>query len=415
MNAFFIAGQVNPQTSAADFPQLIKTIQFLNKNALTVSRTIKNYKPDVDAFLKALCEEETSFKSLYTSTLGYSARQAEIDFRMSLEYIEKLPESTTFDPRHSIPVGLIAVYGTWSSPLYRFALNILPALLQENSVLLFCEPEVSEIYAKLAELLKSPLGENRIAVLPILDREVMETLLDHPSINAITGQMHLYESSLFRSRPLDPEKLYSLHFGAHNPVLVMNDADLSLIETPMRESLQYHTRSEVRFNRWFVQEKIYPDFMNVVNDLIGKAKDEDWGRILVPSYKSALQIQNKELAASKHWLLAKSESGLNICSDFSNCSPLHQTELLAPLLTITRFKNGPEATKFAGTTHFANATSIFTSSADKYAELSGLQKTALVYHNTLPHAFDVSLLAGSRHTSLVTAASVFAEKRIILC
>ena len=224
--------------------------------------------------------------------------------------------------------------------------------------------------------------------------------------------MHLYESSLFRSRALSPEKLYSLHFGAHNPVLIMNDADLSRLEQPLRTSLQYHMRSEVRFNRWFVQEKIYPDFLNMVNGFLEKAKTEDWGSIKVESYKKALQLQSHEIATSKHWLLPKSEVGLNICSDFSNCSPLHQTELLAPLVTMTRFKNGPEATKFAGTTHFANATSIFTESKDKYTELAGLQKTQYVHHNTVPHLFDLSLLSGSRHSALVTSTSVFAEKRI---
>lgn len=415
MNYSYLAGQVTPQANACDFAQLIQSIQFLNKNSLTVSRSVKNYSQDMSEFISALRENASALKALYVSTLGYSEQQAEIDLNESLRYIENLPESTSFDPRHSIPVGLIAVYGTWSSPLYRFAVSVLPALLQENSVLLFCEPEVSQIYSQIAVLLKPALGEKRVAVLPMTDQEVIEILLDHPSINAVTGQMHLYESSFFRGRPLVPEKLYSLHFGAHNPVLVMNDADINILEAPLRLSLQYHTRSELRFNRWFVQEKVYPEFMNMVTAFLEKAKAEDWGRPLVKSYRAALHVQNKELASSKHWLLEKSEDGLNICADFSNCSSLHQTELLAPIATITRFKNGPEATKFAGTTNFANATSIFTESRDKYTELAGLQKTALVYHNMIPQAFDISLFAGGRHTALVTAGSVFAEKRIILC
>lgn len=412
----FTAGQIQEQQESSDFTQLIKTLQFLNKTISTSpSRTTKIYSADVKNFLDVLKANAAKWASMYESHLGYSSRQAHEDVAKSIEVLKNFSESTTFNPQHARPVGLVSIYGTWSSPLYRFVNLVLPALLHDNAVLLYCSPEVSEIYSQLAEALKnSQLGENRIAVLPTTDKDVLDAIIEHPSLHSLVGQMHLFESPLYRQRPLSAEKRYSLHFGAHNPVLVMNDASMDSLEAPLRQSLQFHARSEVRFNRWFVQEKIYPDFLEFVSAFLQKAKSEDWGRVQNSAYSQALKTQQDSLSSTKHWLLEKSVFGLNICSDFSNCSPLHQTELLGPNVTVTRFKNGPEATKFAGTTHYANATSIFTSSRDKFLDLAGIQQTQFVYHNSIPEIFDPSLLSGNLHCSLVTAQDVYATKRIIL-
>jgi acyl-CoA reductase-like NAD-dependent aldehyde dehydrogenase len=412
----YTSGQLSEQNTSCDFTQLIKTLQLLNKtNSTTPLRAIKSYTSEVKDFLSVLKETSSDWIALYESTLGYSKRQAKIDVLKSIQVLENFSESTIFDPKHARPIGLVGIYGTWSSPLYRFIKLVLPALLQENSVLLYCSPEVSEIYAKLSQALKtSSLGGDRIAVLPVTDNDVLDAILEHPSIHSLTGQMHLFESPFYRRRTLSEEKLYSWHFGAHNPVLVMNDASIETLEEPFLQALQCHSRSELRFNRWFVQEKIYPQVLEFITSQLQKIKSEDLGQIRSPTYLEALRLQHNTLSSTKHWLNEKSIFGINVCSDFSNCSPLHQTELLGPNITITRFKNGPEATKFAGTTHFANATSIFTSSQDKFFELAAIQQTVFVFHNSIPDIFDESLVSGNYHCSLVTAQDVYSTKRIIL-
>lgn len=409
----FTAGQSHSSANSASFAELIKTIQFLNKNSLPHYRAAKDYTSELDEFFAKLIQSQSELISLMVSDLGYTPELAARDLRLTQTYQCAYPYSAIYNPRTTAPEGLIAVHGTWSSPVYRFLDQAVPALLQEGSVLLYCEPEVSRVYCRLAELLHgTKMAENRLSVLPITEPDVLEVLLDHPSIRGIQGQMHLYQSHIYRSRPLSPEKLYNLHFGAHNPVLIMNDADLALIPFLLDESMFYHIRSEVRFNRWFVQEKVFPEVLSVVQAHMKTIKDTSWGSITTSSYQAAFENQKMELRASRQWLLP-TDSQVNVCTDFSNCSPLHQIELLGPLLTLTRFKNGPEAAKFAGTTHYSNVTAILTSSKDKYLELAALQRTPYVTWNSVPTAFDKRLESGLRHCSLKTSSSVVAQIKVL--
>ncbi len=411
MSAYkFMAGHTQGLAGGADFSELIQTIQFLNKNTLPHFRTAKDYTNDLSLFFNRCDEVNTEFQEMLVKDLGYSPELAQRDWDLTVDYKKSFPWSAVYTPGTLIPQGLIAIYGSWSSPAYRFMHQVLPALLQENSVLLYCDPEASRIYCRLSELLRgTALSADRLAVLPIDDNDTLETLLEHPSLRGVQGQMHLHDAALYRRRPLVPEKLYNLHFGAHNPLLFMNDGDVSCISTLASESLQFHIRSEIRFNRWFVQEKIFPDVLNALQTHMKTFDTSSLGSMAVKKYAEHFEKQKMELRSTRQWL-QPTDSFLNISTDFSNCSPLHQTELLGPLITITRFKNGPEATKFAGTTHHANATSIFTKSSEKFEELARMQATPLVYWNQIPHAFDTALDSGVRHCSLRTADSVYAIK-----
>lgn len=411
----FKAGKTETLSAASDFAGLISAIQFLTKNAIPHYRTSKDYSTDVNSFFKTLAEKKDFFIERLCKDLGYSAKLATKDFEHTLSHFSQSPIAKKFTPSHSMPQGLIAVYGSWSSPIYRFIHFVMPALTSECSVLLFCEPEAAAVYCALAELIgTSHLAENRLVVLPITDKEVLSTLLDHPSIRTVSGQMHLHQAGIYRDRVLSPEKTYTLHFGAHNPVIFLNDYEDTHLDELLTASLQFHSRSEVRFNRWFVQEKAYPEFIEKIKTRLESLDPSQFGTFPTSSYREHFLAQQKELASTKHWLRITTDTTFNICTDFSNCSPLHQTELLGALLTITRFKNGPEATKFAGTTHYSNATCIVTASQEKYLELAGQQQTPFVFLNHLPEVFDSSLNSGVRHCSLITSELAHAQPRIIL-
>lgn len=407
----FLEMRTESQSQSTDFKSLIQTIQFLNKNTLPHYRSAKDYSRDITIFMERLESAKFEIIAFLKDDLGYTNDAAETDWRESLDLKSSLISHSTYVPSTTIPEGLVAIFGSWSSPVFRFLNHVVPALIDEGSVLLYCEPEVSRIYARLCELTQGlSFAENRIALLPIDDPNVLEILLDHPSIHGIQGQMHLYQAPFYRSRPLSPEKLYDLHFGAHNPLLFMNDGDLNRIPQLLAESLQFHRRSEIRFNRWFVQEKIFPEVLKAMEAYIASIDIHSFGSIKVKSYQKALANQEPELKSTRHWLLPAT-SPVNVCTDFSNCSPLHQTELLGPLVTVTRFKNGPEATKFAGTTNYANATSIISESYEKSTDLAALQSTPYVFWNRLPHVFDKKLDSGVRHCSLKTASRISSQIR----
>lgn len=411
----FTSEKIVSTTNSADFSTLIKTIQYINKNSIQTIRNDKNQSQDIDSFFQKVEEKKNIILQNLCQSLGYTLDEATQDIDQSLDSSSDLIIEKNFSIKHNIPQRLVAVYGHWSSPLYRFIKYVLPSLLQQSSVVLFCEPEASEIYCLFAEMIsQTELGKNRIAVLPVDDPEVLSAILEHPSISSVIGQMNLFQAPLYRQRILSPDKTYNLHFGAHNPIIFLNDTQQAQVTTLLAQSLQYHTRAEVRFNRWFVQEKIYPELINWVEMYLNQNSKLHFGNIKVKSYSYHYEQQNKDLFKVKHWLRQNTVDEMNICSDFSNCSPLHQMELLGPLLTITRFKNGLEATKFANTTNHANATCIVTNSNEKFIELAQHQRTPVVFNNILPKKFDTSLDQGDRHCSLSTTTFPSYQLRTIV-
>lgn len=400
----FVNERRSPLNSEIDFLQLIKTIQYLNKHTLPHYRAEKNYTENLRKFFDVILENSEQLQKEMVTSLGYSPEDAHEDFEDSLYLLKQLiTTQAEFKPSFTIPQRFIAVYGSWSSPLYRFFKSIVPALTQQCSVLVFCEPEASSIYSQLAEWIStSELGLNRVAVLPITNKEVLEALLEHPSLQGIEMQSHLYHSSFFRKHCHLPEKNYNLHFGAHNPVIILNDASPKYVAEMLNDSLRFHQRSEIRFNRWFVQEKILPEVIEVLQQYSQTKIKGSFGQITSQQYQQAFDQQLKDLSASKNWLNPLKNSIFNVCTDFSNCSPLHQTELLGPLLTITRVKNIAEATKFANTTNYSNATCILTESDEKYLEAASQQRTPFVFKNKRPHLFDTCLDSGDRFCAFKT-------------
>jgi acyl-CoA reductase-like NAD-dependent aldehyde dehydrogenase len=394
----FIQGETSTSSSdtGAGFAESISALQYLNKPTSAV-RAEKNYLAAIHTLQSFIKENSSALTELLISNLGFSQISAHTELIAAQTVLQNLESESTFDPQIRFARGLVAIRLTWSSPIQRFFMQVVPALICQNSVLLFCDKEVSKIYVQLSEwVFSTELGRNRIAVVSTSEKDTLDLLCDHPSVKALHVEDHLYSSSQFRHRILLPEKHYRFFFGAHNPVIILNDANLNLLTDTLYQSLQYHSWSEVRFNRWFVQEKIFPDFIDWLNKALTFFPENHFGRMVVEKYKQEYLQQHSEFSRTKHWIHPYSldPQTLNVNTDFSNCSSYHQKELLGPLLTITRFKNGPEVSKFANTTFFSNCTSIFTESIEKFKDLALLQRTSNVVHNALPQMQSAAMRRG---------------------
>ena len=89
---------------------------------------------------------------------------------------------------------------------------------------------------------------------------------------------------------------------------------------------------------------------------------------------------------------------VNLNTDFNNCSPWQQQEILGPILTITRFKNTAEAIKFANTTNYASGAAVFTGSIEKSMDLAQQLSMPHRFSQKVPDMGAVPLVTGLSDT-----------------
>lgn len=376
------------------FDLAIQTIQNVAKSFPDFKKvSLEKRKTFLDSFLFSLVHKKTEIIELLQKTQKTSLAVAETEYVEAIDYLHFLKIRCKEDEPARLPIGPVLVYGSWSSPLLRFSEKVITALTLGNTVILHCDNEQKEIYDFFATLALGRFPEHSLAVIATGDKEVIDVLYSHPAIRGINFSGHSYEGEFFKNLPKDVRKKYKAHFGGRNPVIFLYDAQLENLEDLVQQSLEFHYLGEMRFNRWFVQEKIYADFVDRVCGIFEKLNVTTNG---IPNsrYAEEMQRQLSSLRTEKNWHnqldsgFAASGFAQNALSpDFNNCSQWQQQEVLGPYLTITRFKNSAEAIKFANTTFYANAAVVFSAELEKAREVAQQLTMPLVTCNRIPQRF----------------------------
>ena len=330
-----------------DFSQLISAIQSVAQGYSDLQKFSSN------KLQTALADSVAAIQG----TSGDSRENAHFSFRMK----------TLFEQNQlSRPaLGASLIYGSRSSPLLRL-IPVLHALNNRCSVIFLCSSSMHATYEKLfSQMIEKGVPEKSLALISTQDSELLETLITHPSLKAIHFNSHFYEGAFLKTLPLPLfKKRIRIHLGGRNPVIFTHDAPREAIEELLVRALDTTYLAEHSFNRWFVQDKNYSEFVKHVEDLLpsilSKKAETD------SQYDRAVQRQNESLFKEKNW----KSGGVNLNPDFNNCSPWQQQEVLGSLLTITRFKNTGEAVKFANTTNYASGAAVFSASIDKSMEIA---------------------------------------------
>jgi acyl-CoA reductase-like NAD-dependent aldehyde dehydrogenase len=188
------------------------------------------------------------------------------------------------------------------------------------------------------------------------------------------------------------QKRIRIHLGGRNPMIFTHDAPLESLPELLAMALDSSYLAEHSFNRWFVQDKNFADFVKQIEITFPKIpvpKQED-----NTFYEGVIQNQNASLFKEKNWQLGP----INVNTDFNNCSPWQQQEVLGPILTITRFKNTAEAIKFANTTNYASGAAVFTGSVEKSMDIAQQLSMPHRFSQIAPDMGAIPLIAGLSNT-----------------
>jgi acyl-CoA reductase-like NAD-dependent aldehyde dehydrogenase len=302
------------------------------------------------------------------------------------------------------PVGVAGLIAPWNLPLYLLTWKIAPALAYGNTVI--CKP--SEFTSKTAFLLMRLIAE---AGVPkgvcnlILGRgePAGSFLVKHPGVPLISFTGGTLTGEKIQMLAAPNFKKLSLELGGKNATIVMKDADLAKV-IPLVARSSFLNQGEICLcgSKILVQEDIFKEFVEqfakhvdelVVGDpldgksfmgpLVSKAhfdKVQSWLEVARKD-EGKIVAGNKPLDLPTE-LTAGYYMRPTVISELTNCSEVHQSEIFGPVVTVNSFKYAHEAVKWANTSPYGLAASIWTKNLSQAHKMAAQINVGTVWVNT---------------------------------
>lgn len=371
-----------------------------------VGRAADLLRNDADAMARILTTEEG--KSLSESrgeilrsinVLEFNAGQAR---RMTGETLpSELPHNLIYTVRQ--PLGVVGVITPWNFPVAIPAWKIAPALVAGNTVVFKPATSTPETATRLVELFAEAGVPKGVLNMVLGSGSVVgEAVVSHPNVKAVsfTGSnsvgLRLYEQGSRRGLPVQCE------MGGKNPVVVLEDADLSLaVEATLQGAFGSTGQRCTATSRAVVVNAVADAFVETLVERTGKLRlgrgdDEstDVGPVVdkgqFETILSYIRLGREEgadlLVGGRKAEGAGLEDGYFIePTIFDRTRPemrIIQEEIFGPVLSIQRVRDFDEAIEVANNVPFGLSSSIFTNDASKIFRFVDSIETGITHINS---------------------------------
>lgn len=302
------------------------------------------------------------------------------------------------------PVGIAGCISPWNLPLYLFTWKIAPALASGNCVI--AKPsEITPMTAfHLAELsVEAGMPAGVLNIVHGYGHKVGKAIVSHKDIPAIsfTGGTKTGEEIARIAAPMF--KKISLELGGKNPNIVFADCDFDkAVQTTVRSSFSNQGEICLCGSRIFVERNIYEKFKTAFVDEVKNLKvgnpldDNNWIGAIVskPHIEKILSYID----------LAKQEGGTILCGGqqlhpegdhakgyyiaptviegLSYDCRTNQEEIFGPVVTIMPFDTEEEVLKYANSTTYGLAASVWTQHLTRAHRVAANLQSGIVWINT---------------------------------
>jgi aldehyde dehydrogenase (NAD+) len=132
------------------------------------------------------------------------------------------------------PIGVLAIVVPWNAPLLISVINMVPALLAGNSVIIKTSPETPFDAYLLCELMEGlGLPEGVVSALPA-DREISEYLVTRPGVDMVAFTGSSAAGKRVASLCGASLKHAHLELGGKSAAIILDDADLAATAETLR-------------------------------------------------------------------------------------------------------------------------------------------------------------------------------------
>jgi len=297
------------------------------------------------------------------------------------------------------PLGVIGCISPWNLPLYLFTWKIAPALAAGNTVI----AKPSEVTPTTAFLLskiciEAGLPKGVLNIIHGLGPNVGEPMVKHPKVKAIsfTGSTAVGRSIATLAAPMF--KKISLEMGGKNPTIIFNDCNFEeAIQTTIRSTYSNQGQICLCGSRIFVERTLYNKFKK---EFIKRVSTIKMGDPENPDTQHGSMVSQVHFEKVKDYIQAAKDQGGTIliggkCDDQTgyfieptlieglsyDCS-INQEEIFGPVATIQPFDTEEEVIKWANSTEYGLAGSIWTENITRAQKMAREIQTGLLWINT---------------------------------
>ncbi len=312
-------------------------------------------------------------------------------------------ENTALNYTLRTPIGVAGCISPWNLPLYLFSWKIAPALASGNCVV----AKPSEITPMTAFLLSTLCNEAGLpkGVLNIvhgLGPKVGMPIVAHPNVPVIsfTGGTKTGETIAKIAAPMF--KKMSLELGGKNPNIIFADCDFeNAVKTTIKSSFSNQGEICLCGSRIFIERPIYEKFKTA---FIEEAKKLTVGDPLDEKTKMGAIVSKVHYEKIIGYIQLAIEEGGKILFGGKSVNPggnnsngyfieptiieglpydcrTNQEEIFGPVVTIMPFDTDEEVLKYANSTSYGLAATVWTANLNRAHKISAGIESGIIWVN----------------------------------
>lgn len=301
------------------------------------------------------------------------------------------------------PIGVVGCISPWNLPLYLFTWKIAPALAAGNCVV----AKPSEITPMTAFLLSeicidAGLPPGVLNIVHGLGGKVGQAITEHPGIPVISFTGGTSTGAQIASTAAPKFKKLSLELGGKNPAIIFADCNYeTMLKTVVRSSFSNQGQICLCGSRIFVERPLYEQFKA---DFVAEVKKLTVGNPLNEASNLGAVVSEAHLKKVLSYIeLAKEEGGTVLtggrrvqidgeCKNGWFVEPTvieglrfdcrtNQEEIFGPVVSIMPFDTEEEVLRYANSTQYGLASSLWTENLSRANRMAEEIKTGIVWVN----------------------------------
>ena len=315
------------------------------------------------------------------------------------------------------PVGIVGLVTPWNFPIAIPAWKIAPALAFGNCVILKpadLTPGCAHVIAEILDECGCPPGVFNL----VMGRGsvVGEAIVTHKEIDAISFTGSVATGNHIAEVCGKMQKKVQLEMGGKNPMVVLDDADLSIAVPACINGTFFSTGQRcTASSRMIVQAGIYDEFVEAMTKALADIKIGD---ALDPATQIGPVVDEKQLNSNLRYVALAREEGAKVIGgerleldtpgfyqapalflDTTNDMRINREEIFGPCGSVIKVADFEEALAVANDTEFGLVAGICTQSLKSAREFKRRAQTGMVMVNLPTAGVDYHVAFGGRKGS----------------
>ncbi len=320
-----------------------------------------------------------------------------------------------------VPVGVFGLITPWNFPVAIPAWKITPALIAGNTVVLKPAEETPICAARLVKILcEAGLPAGVLNLVCGFGETAGEPLVCHPNVDAVSFTGSNAVGGRLSVLAAERHKHFAMEAGGKNPIIIMDDADLSLAVTGALWGA-FGTAGQrcTAASRLIVHTAVYDRFVAQITERAGRLRlgnglhsktdvgpivsEAQYHKVLdyiaLGAREGARQIlggPHKKGACAHGYFIAPT-----LFLDVRPTMRIAREEIFGPVVCIFKARSLREAIDLANDSPFGLSAAIYTQNTHHAARAERDLNTGLVYINAATIGAEIQLpFGGTRRTGL---------------